>query len=293
MADMSSQSPSGSQQAVDTPERTYLDCPFHEKDEAKQLGARWDHDKRKWYVEALDPSRREVFSKWLHVSHTYLNVPFAEKDEAKELGARWDRDARRWYVRQGADLEPFSKWRTSDAAPARQPADATPSRAPAAKEWSTPAPSGSKPPVYTCPVHGVPLNGPFTVRKTGHNTGRQFFSCPQKDESCSLAGGWKWADGTDPFSAQSCRRFERHHGAPAGSVGVGVSAGGVTVVADELRDGVPVFDDDEGPRQQARAGPGDSSKASRKKVRRIDDDLEEAAWGWRRGFHRAEEGGGA
>ena len=31
-------------------ERTYLDVPFAQKDEAKALGARWDRDARKWYV---------------------------------------------------------------------------------------------------------------------------------------------------------------------------------------------------------------------------------------------------
>ena len=43
--------------------RTYLDCPFGEKDSAKQLGARWDADQRAWYVE---PGRSLApFARWL------------------------------------------------------------------------------------------------------------------------------------------------------------------------------------------------------------------------------------
>lgn len=31
--------------------RTYLNVPFAEKDEARKLGARWDEDRKSWYVE--------------------------------------------------------------------------------------------------------------------------------------------------------------------------------------------------------------------------------------------------
>ena len=30
--------------------RVYLECPYHEKDQVKELGARWDNTKRKWYA---------------------------------------------------------------------------------------------------------------------------------------------------------------------------------------------------------------------------------------------------
>lgn len=32
--------------------KTYINCPYAEKDEAKALGARWDADRRSWYVPA-------------------------------------------------------------------------------------------------------------------------------------------------------------------------------------------------------------------------------------------------
>lgn len=43
--------------------KTYLNVPFSQKDEAKNLGARWDPEKKKWYV----PSGKDIsiFSSWL------------------------------------------------------------------------------------------------------------------------------------------------------------------------------------------------------------------------------------
>ena len=44
---------------------TFLDVPFKEKDQAKQLGARWDAASRKWYVPAEMSADIELFQKWL------------------------------------------------------------------------------------------------------------------------------------------------------------------------------------------------------------------------------------
>src|ERR1700684_1256476 len=35
-----------------SPERTYLAVPYAEKDDAKQLGAKWDRAEKAWYVPA-------------------------------------------------------------------------------------------------------------------------------------------------------------------------------------------------------------------------------------------------
>lgn len=43
--------------------RHYLDVPFKEKDDAKRLGARFDWDRRRWYVEA--GADLDAFSRWL------------------------------------------------------------------------------------------------------------------------------------------------------------------------------------------------------------------------------------
>jgi hypothetical protein len=43
--------------------RTYLDVPFSEKDQAKQLGARWDPPSKRWYVPPGLPL--QPFERWL------------------------------------------------------------------------------------------------------------------------------------------------------------------------------------------------------------------------------------
>lgn len=43
--------------------RTEIKVPFAEKDEAKSLGARWDSNKKTWYVENHSPL--SDFAKWL------------------------------------------------------------------------------------------------------------------------------------------------------------------------------------------------------------------------------------
>lgn len=54
-------------------EDTYLDCPFEDKDEAKDLGAMWDQDKRKWFVPAGEPL--EPFRKWLPKKVAFHKAP--------------------------------------------------------------------------------------------------------------------------------------------------------------------------------------------------------------------------
>jgi hypothetical protein len=215
---------------------TKLMCPFHEKDEAKALGARWDSEQRLWYAPA--GADLDSFKRWLPGGRHYLNVPFEEKDEAKALGAMWDVEKRRWYARATADLAVFAKWDKAPSTPPRvQPS--------AAGSMNTPSTSGQKrererdATVPACPVHHVLLEGPRTVRNgQAHNIGRQFFVCPEKDDTCGMRGGWVWADGTAPFSAASCRRVEQFHALPHDTVGVGVTiGGGIQVVGDELQDG--------------------------------------------------------
>lgn len=114
---------------------TYLQVPFKEKGQAKELGAKWDGRKTAWYVPegiALDP-----FKKWINAasvttpetttqpqekkeSKTYIAVPYAEKDVAKKAGAKWDGAAESWYVPAGADLTPFRKFMVDESEPAQK-----------------------------------------------------------------------------------------------------------------------------------------------------------------------------
>ena len=114
-----------------------------------------------------------------------------------------------------------------------------------------------------CRVHKCGMRGPLTVKKGTHNIGRQFYSCAyngtsswakqrrEEDGKTTDCGvdGFVWADGSDAFSmgfqrcfsASSCRRAERHHGAPRNSIGVGVQGPGGDVVGDELSRGPSGF----------------------------------------------------
>ncbi len=43
-------------------QKLYLACPYEEKDDAKELGAWWDPDAKKWYVP--DGIDRNLFKRW-------------------------------------------------------------------------------------------------------------------------------------------------------------------------------------------------------------------------------------
>ena len=52
--------------------KTYLNVPYHEKDIAKKLGAKWCGEKKKWYIYKYGPvSKRDLFSRWNKKSCTY------------------------------------------------------------------------------------------------------------------------------------------------------------------------------------------------------------------------------
>jgi hypothetical protein len=44
--------------------KKYLCVPFHEKDEAKRLGALWDKDVKKWYIYKNNTNIDIVLQKW-------------------------------------------------------------------------------------------------------------------------------------------------------------------------------------------------------------------------------------
>lgn len=65
------------------PSRTYIFVPFADRDEAKELGAKWDKDKKQWFV----PSGLDLapFAKWEH-KYTYeINADEALRQFNKKL----------------------------------------------------------------------------------------------------------------------------------------------------------------------------------------------------------------
>ena len=78
------------------PDKFYLfSCPFEEKDEAKELGAKWDGVAGSWYVPRGQPL--EPFNKWHPNGRKYIVCSYSEKDDAKRAGARWDASCKQWY----------------------------------------------------------------------------------------------------------------------------------------------------------------------------------------------------
>lgn len=97
--------------------RIYLDVPYDEKNSAKQLGAKWDSQKRKWY---FDGSIKEIykFQRWIDTrsifsdsNKFYFDVPISDIDIVKELGAKWDAEMKSWYYNGSPEnYQIFSKW---------------------------------------------------------------------------------------------------------------------------------------------------------------------------------------
>lgn len=116
-------------------ERTLINVPYKEKNEAKSLGAKWDTTERSWYVPAgVDTA---PFAKWMdngqskavaeepakeqanepaqvgvpgNTERVYLAVPYAERAAAKAAGAKWDKQASAWYADQNADLKQLRQY---------------------------------------------------------------------------------------------------------------------------------------------------------------------------------------
>ena len=88
----------------DIVKRISLSIPFDSKDKAKELGAKWDKDIKKWYYDGTDNSVIEELKK-LEVKEHYLNIPFANKDKAKSLGAKWDANVKKWFYVDNLDAD--------------------------------------------------------------------------------------------------------------------------------------------------------------------------------------------
>lgn len=75
--------------------RLYLNCPFKEKDQAKNLGATWDPKRKRWYVDEWTDTSVQDFARWLSSPHdsfttwypSYYHEQCAEKtgEDTKSL----------------------------------------------------------------------------------------------------------------------------------------------------------------------------------------------------------------
>lgn len=138
------------------PEKTYINVPFKQKDEAKAIGAKWDRQEQSWYVPAgVDAA---PFAKWAKGAteatgaataavpeqqqtqaaqgqaerqaerqapaqeREYLAVPYGERIAAKAAGAQWDKTAKSWYAGPNADMEKLERWKPENVQGEQGPA---------------------------------------------------------------------------------------------------------------------------------------------------------------------------
>lgn len=93
---------------VKTIKKIVLNIPFDSKDIAKELGAKWDKDIKKWFYEGVDTMIIEQLKK-LEVKQHYLNIVFADKNKAKELGAKWDANIKKWFYVDSLDVDKITE----------------------------------------------------------------------------------------------------------------------------------------------------------------------------------------
>ncbi len=112
-------------------DKTYINVPYREKNEAKALGASWDRGQQSWYIPA--GVEQTLFDKWMQAGYAtstaqteminakaatdevkadrqYLAVPYSERVLAKAEGALWDKQAKSWYAKPTADLDKLQRW---------------------------------------------------------------------------------------------------------------------------------------------------------------------------------------
>lgn len=87
---------------------------FNNKDKAKELGAKWNVNKKFWYVDSsiseevmeklvelkqqpLNVETKPKSSTSENAKKMYIKVDFSKKNQAKALGARWDATVKSWY----------------------------------------------------------------------------------------------------------------------------------------------------------------------------------------------------
>lgn len=86
---------------------------FQNKDEAKTYGAKWEHNKKYWYIHnSIDEEnkRRLLLLKETTKTTTvpsvnlekknYIRINYNDKNKAKSLGAKWDPGVKSWYYYQ-------------------------------------------------------------------------------------------------------------------------------------------------------------------------------------------------
>ena len=173
-------------------QKTFINVPFKEKEEAKALGAKWDRQEQSWYVPAnIEPA---PFAKWakepaktagddvqvvssaqsapmaekVAQDRQYLAVPYSERAEAKAAGAAWDKAAKSWFATPNADMDKLAKWKPENVSAQQGPA-MTPREefADALRSIGCVIPEGSEHPIMDGQRHRVSVEGEKFTEKSG------------------------------------------------------------------------------------------------------------------------------
>ncbi|MHB8196644.1 MAG: DUF5710 domain-containing protein, partial [Vulcanimicrobiaceae bacterium] len=111
---------------TDQASRTYLDVPYAEKDKAKRLGAKWDGERRQWFLESGGDA--DEFYKRLRANgkpnHETPQGPRCildlapvdaslfeqRRSELRSIGAWFDQETKQWSVDETSDIGKIKKW---------------------------------------------------------------------------------------------------------------------------------------------------------------------------------------
>tara|TARA_B100000795_G_scaffold263311_1_gene242311 strand:- start:2626 stop:3477 length:852 start_codon:yes stop_codon:yes gene_type:complete len=106
--------------------KIYIKISYEDKDEAKNLYAKWDNTKKSWYYTNDIPDENKVKLNELSsktqntaikfvddgtIEKKYINISYANKNKAKSLGARWDMSVKKWYYLKNNSEENIIKLR--------------------------------------------------------------------------------------------------------------------------------------------------------------------------------------
>ena len=80
--------------------KVYIDIPYSNKEDAKEIGARWDPIKKLWYY-TEETKLGEIFKlnnlAKIKPTKITIDIPFLCKDDIKKLGLYWDANIKKWY----------------------------------------------------------------------------------------------------------------------------------------------------------------------------------------------------
>lgn len=110
---------------------------YKNRQEAKELGAKWDKELKTWYApkgENLNKFSAFMGDKTVNLLDTVLSAAYEEKDAIKALGGIWNADKKEWYIPAGSDIKNVPEKFFKEHAKQSQAIDNKPSFAEFARE---------------------------------------------------------------------------------------------------------------------------------------------------------------